>query len=164
MFGETTGPCPQSSSPLLASPSVHPLPHQPPHLELHYSLCRDVDWFEGLRILCSSRRRLPHFKDPEVAEFQAVALGKLRDNLIEEVLHYRPDSAVLAFSPLCDSVHKFFFRYCCHQPTLKPDCWVAWIVYARSVAATMALYGRIQQCPLGKYRGGRAWRGRNDGR
>ena len=68
---------------------VHPLPHHPPHLELHFSFCGDFNWFQGLGILRNSWCLLFDFKDTEVAEFQAVALGELRDHLIEELLHYR---------------------------------------------------------------------------
>lgn len=116
------GQCPQNSQLLLASLTVYPLPHHPPHLELHYSLGRDLNWFQGLWILCSSWRRLPDLKDSEIAELQAVALGGFGDYLIEELLHHGLDGNMLALSPLCDLFDELFLGYCCHQPTLEPDC------------------------------------------
>jgi len=124
--------------------AVHLLPHNPPHLELHSPLCGDFNRLQRFGILCSSRRGLPHFKDTEVTKLQAAILGKLRGYLIEELLDDRLDSAVLALSPLCNSVHEFFFGYCCYQPTLKPDrCRLHGTVYARDCIETNRLWARL---------------------
>lgn len=39
---------------LIRNLAVHPLPHNPPHLELHCLFCRDLDFLQSFRIMCSS--------------------------------------------------------------------------------------------------------------
>ena len=134
--GITTNRYWQSCSPLFCTLRIHPLPHNPPHLELHASLCRDFDWLQGLGILCSSWRLFSDFKNSKVAKLQAnrfkVLCSRFKVGGIDLFLTFnlKPlncepgiclNGCVPALSPLCDSVHEFFFRFCCHQLILKPD-------------------------------------------
>ena len=112
----------ENCSVLLSFVVVHTLPHQPTHLELHFTFCGDVDFFQSFGILCSSCRSFFNFEDSKVAKLQAVVLAKLRCYLIEELLHYFFANNILTLSILCYSVDKFFFCYCCHQQIPKPDC------------------------------------------
>lgn len=93
---------------------TYPLPHQPPHFELHSSFRWYFNGLHCLLILCHSWRPSSDFEDAEVAEFQAVALGEFKDYFIEKLMYYCLDSYMLAWSLLCDSIYKFNFCYCCH--------------------------------------------------
>lgn len=106
----------------LSSLPVHPLSHSPPHLELHPSLRRDLNRFQSLGILSRSCGLFFYFKYSEVAEFQAVALGELRDYFIEELVHDCLDGNVLTLCLLRDLLDKILFCYCWHHIALQSDC------------------------------------------
>jgi hypothetical protein len=92
---------------------IHPLPHNPSHLELHCSLCRDLDRFQCLWVLRNSCSPVSYFKDSKIAKLQAVAFVKFGNYFIEEVLDYCFDDNMFALRRLRDSVDKILFCYCC---------------------------------------------------
>jgi hypothetical protein len=107
--------CHQSSSPYYDGLSVHPFPHNSPHFELHFLLCRDVDSIQSLRVLRKSCRTFSDFKNTEVAKFQTVVVGKLCRYLIEELLHYRLYDYAFTLCRFSDSIDKILLRYRWHQ-------------------------------------------------
>jgi hypothetical protein len=88
--------------------------HRPANPELHAGPGRDFDPLHGLGILRNARSSLLHLKDAEVSEFQAIPLGQLMYDLVQETLDDAFDDYAAVSSPFGNAIAQLFLAYRCH--------------------------------------------------